>query len=78
MSKLINGPSKDHPPRRRGPYNQVLQATNLDIAETDSSSMSSASYVPSITCFDNTNNGSRKRKDENEFARTIYVRSCVQ
>lgn len=53
-------------PRFRGQYSQGPQATNLDLIESDTSSLSSASYVPIGTRFDGTCNASKKRKNEVE------------
>lgn len=38
-------------PRCKGPYNQAPPAINLDLVESHTSSMSSASYVPITTRF---------------------------
>lgn len=52
--------------RYRGHYNLGPQATNLDLIESDTSSLSSASYNPIGTCFDGAGNASKKRKNEGE------------
>lgn len=55
-----------HHSRRRGTHNHAPPVSNLDLVESVTTSMSSASYVPIATQFNEPNGASRKRKKDSE------------